>query len=107
MYLPVLILLLLHGGSPGRRVSFNQLARLIESIGYAGKQEDYTIKPLQRGLFLVAGISQHTSSRVSSSETTTLSPHAKAYSPSKNASRTRLQHGTAGRALIHCERVRV
>jgi hypothetical protein len=45
------MLLLLYSGDPGRfegqGASFKQLSRLIESIGYVGQIDDFTIKPLQ------------------------------------------------------------
>jgi hypothetical protein len=41
-------------------VSFSQLTRIIESTGYIGKIEDFTIKPFQQHSFLLTGFSQHT-----------------------------------------------
>jgi hypothetical protein len=41
-------------------VSFSQLTRLIESIGYVGKIDDFTIKPFQQYSFLLTGFSRHT-----------------------------------------------
>jgi hypothetical protein len=77
-------------------VSFNQLAQLIKSIGYVGKLDDFTIKPLQQESFLLTGVGQHTSSRLSPSETMTLPPHVKPHTPSYDEARTRLRHGRAG-----------
>jgi hypothetical protein len=47
----------------GRGVSFSQVARLIESIGYVGEIDDFTIKPMEQHSFLLTGFSRHTSSK--------------------------------------------
>ncbi|KAG9238930.1 hypothetical protein BJ875DRAFT_436917 [Amylocarpus encephaloides] len=45
----------------GPGVSFNQVAQLIESIGYVGKIDDFTIKPMeQQRSFLLTGFSPRT-----------------------------------------------
>ncbi len=41
----------------GRGVSFSQVARLIESIGYVGKVDDFTIKLIEQHSFLLTGFS--------------------------------------------------
>jgi hypothetical protein len=51
-------------------ISFSQLARLIENIGYVGKIDDFTIKPLTQHSFLLAGFGLYNPSRLSHSETT-------------------------------------
>lgn len=72
-------------------------------MGYAGKLDDVTIKSLQQNSFLLIGVGQHTSSQLSSSETTP-PPHAKAHTPSNNA----VGFGIADLVeLLHRERVRV
>jgi hypothetical protein len=43
-------------GHEGQGVSFSQLAQLIEGIGYVGKLDDFTIKPLQQESFLLTGV---------------------------------------------------
>ena len=49
-------------GCDRQGVSFGQLARLIENIGYIGKIDDFTIKPRQQHSFFLTGFSRHTSS---------------------------------------------
>ncbi|KUJ07306.1 uncharacterized protein LY89DRAFT_362820 [Mollisia scopiformis] len=44
-------------GCDGQGVSFRQVAKLIETIGYVGKIDDFTIKPLQRHSFLMTSFS--------------------------------------------------
>jgi hypothetical protein len=73
-------------------VSFSQLTRLIESIGHVGKIDDFTIKPLQQHSFLLTGSSRHTSSRLSSSETT-VSTAVEAGPVHGNTTRNRPQEG--------------
>jgi len=46
-------------------VSFGQLSRLITSIGYIGKINDFTIKPIKQHLFLITSFSRYTLSRLS------------------------------------------
>jgi hypothetical protein len=82
----------------GRGVSFSQLARLIESIGHVGKIDDFTIKPLQQQSFLVTGFSRSASPRLSSSRTT-LSTAIEAHPIHDDATRARLQHGIARKAV--------
>ncbi|KIM92946.1 hypothetical protein OIDMADRAFT_36189 [Oidiodendron maius Zn] len=84
-------------GRDGRGVSFSQLGQLIESIGYIGKLDDITIKPLQKESFLLTGVGHYTSSRVSPSERKTLPPHAKLHILDNDEAQTRLRHGRAGR----------
>jgi hypothetical protein len=86
-----------------RPTSSRSLTPFSPSDGYVGKLDDFTIKPLQQESFLLTRISQRTSSRLSSSGTTTLPPHAYAHTPSNNAARTRLRHGRAGRAVASRE----
>jgi hypothetical protein len=43
-----------------RGVSFSQVARLIESIGYIGKIDDFTIKLIEQYSFLLTSFSRHT-----------------------------------------------
>ncbi len=57
-------------GCDGRGVSFGQLISLIESIGHAGKIDDFTIKPIEQHSFLLTSFSRHTSFQPSSSGTT-------------------------------------
>jgi hypothetical protein len=59
-------------GYDGRGVSFGKLARLIKSIGYAGKINDFTIKPIEQHSFLLTGFSRHTSSQPSAVDTEAL-----------------------------------
>jgi hypothetical protein len=73
-------------------VSFSQLTRLIESIGHVGKIDDFAIKPLQQHSFLLTGSSRHTSSRLSSSETT-VSTAVEAGPVHGNTTRNRPQEG--------------
>jgi hypothetical protein len=40
--------------------SFGQVAKLIENIGYVGKIDDFTIKPLTQNSFLLVGFSRTT-----------------------------------------------
>jgi hypothetical protein len=81
-------------GCDGQGVSFSQLAQLIESIGHVGKIDDFTIKPLQQHSFLLTGFSRHTSSRLSSSGKTVLTP-AKANCVHDDAMRSQLRYGRA------------
>jgi hypothetical protein len=78
----------------GRGVSFNQVARLIESIGHVGNIDDFTIKPMEQHSFLVTGFSRHVSSRPTFGGTT-LSTTAEAGRDHVNAKRTRPQQGRA------------
>jgi hypothetical protein len=79
-------------GCDGRGISFSQLTQLIESIGHVGKINDFTIKPLQQHSFLLTGFSRHTSSRLSSSDTTVLTV-AEANRIHNDATRSQLQYG--------------
>ena len=81
-------------GCDGRGVSFGQLARLIESIGHAGKIDDFTIKPIEQHSFLLTGFSRYTSSYPSSSGTT-VAIAAEAGRKYVEATRTQRQHSTA------------
>jgi hypothetical protein len=72
-------------------------------IGYVGKLDDFTLKPLQQESLLLTGVGQHPSFQLSLSSTTTLPLHAKAHTPSHNAAQTRLRHGRAGRAITSRE----
>jgi len=71
-------------------VSFSQVARLIESIGYMGKIDDFTIKPIEQHSFLLTSFSRHTSSRLSTS--TTLSPTVEANRVFDNVPSAALRH---------------
>jgi hypothetical protein len=53
-------------GCAERGVSFGQVSRLIESICYVGKIDNFTIKPIEQHSFLLTGFSRHTSSQPSS-----------------------------------------
>ena len=77
-------------------------ASLPESMGYVGKLDEFTIKPLQQDSFLLTGEGHRTSSRLSSSGPTMLAPCAKAHSPCNNATRIHLRHSRADRAIPSC-----
>jgi hypothetical protein len=81
-------------GCDGRGVFFGQVTRLIASIGYVGKIDDFTIKPMEQHSFLVTGFSRHTSSRLSSSGTI-LPTAAEAGRDHVDATRTQPQEGRA------------
>ena len=68
--------------------------QLIKSIGYVGKIDDSTIKPLQQHSFLLTGFSRHPSSQLTSSGTI-LSTAAEADPILDDPSSTILQHGRA------------
>jgi len=53
-----------------RRVSFAQLARLIQSTDNVEKINDFTIKPMKQNSFLVTGFSWHIISQLSSGRIT-------------------------------------
>ncbi|KAI9782622.1 MAG: hypothetical protein M1839_004868 [Geoglossum umbratile] len=72
-------------GCNGRGVSFGQLAQLIESIGYVGKIDDFTIKPIEHYSFLLTGFSRGA----------TLSTATEAGRNHVDATRTRPQNGRA------------
>jgi hypothetical protein len=80
-------------------MSFSQLAQLIEGIGYVGKLDDFTIKPLQQESLLLTGVCHHPISQLSPGRTLTLPRHASARTPSNDAARTRLWYGRAGLAV--------
>jgi hypothetical protein len=84
-------------GSAERGVSFNQVARLIASIGHVGKIDDFTIKSREQNSFLVTGFSRHTPSRLSSGGTA-VSTAAEAGRTHKDATRTRPKHVKATHA---------
>jgi len=77
-----------------RGVSFSQLTQLIRSIGYVGKIDDFTIKPLQQHSFLLTGFSRHPSSQLFSSSTAMLTA-VEADPILDDAPSTILQHGRA------------
>jgi hypothetical protein len=54
-------------GSTNQGVSFRQVVRLITSIGYSEKIDDFTIKPIEQNSCLLAGFSRYTSSQFSPS----------------------------------------
>ncbi len=84
----------------GRGISFSQLAQLIESVGYVGRINDFTIKLIEQHSFLLTSFSRHTLSLLSSG--TILSPTIEANCVFDNASLTTLQHSKAvsARALL-------
>ncbi|KAH0535945.1 hypothetical protein FGG08_007156 [Glutinoglossum americanum] len=75
-------------------VSFSQLTRLIESIGYVGKIDDFTIKPFQQHSFLLTGFSRHTSSRPLFGRATVVTA-AEVSRIHRDTTRTRPQDGRA------------
>ncbi|KAI9770373.1 MAG: hypothetical protein M1839_003215 [Geoglossum umbratile] len=81
-------------GCDGRGVSFSQLAQLIKSIGYMGKIDDFTIKPIEHHSFLLTGFSRYTSSQPLFSGAT-LSTATEAGRNHIDATRTRPQNGRA------------
>jgi hypothetical protein len=74
--------------------SFGQLAQLIVSIGYVGKIDDFSIKPIEQYSFLLTSFSWHTPSRPSSSGTT-VSTAAEAGRIYRDIMRTRPQYAEA------------
>ncbi|KAI9046430.1 hypothetical protein LZ554_009563 [Drepanopeziza brunnea f. sp. 'monogermtubi'] len=78
----------------GRGISFGQIVGLIASIGYMGKIDDFTIKPMKKDSFLVTGFSRHTSTRLSSSGRI-LSTTSEADSDHVDATRTKTRQGRA------------
>jgi len=73
--------------------SFSQVAKLIENIGYVGKIDDFTIKPLTQNSFLLIGFSG------------TLGTASKASCIHRDAISIQLQHGKAvdARAIASCK----
>jgi hypothetical protein len=63
--------------------SFGQVAKLIENIGYVGKIDDFTIKPLTQNSFLLVGFSG------------TLGTASEASCMHRDATGIQLQHGKA------------
>ncbi|KAI9769831.1 MAG: hypothetical protein M1840_003825 [Geoglossum simile] len=80
-------------GCDRRGVSFGQLAQLIESIGYVGKIDDFTIKPIEHHSFLLTGFSRYTSSQPSFGGATLST--AEAGRNHVDATHTRPQNGRA------------
>jgi len=84
-------------GYAERGVSFSQVIRLITSIGYIGKINDFTIKSIEQYSFLVTSFSRHTPSRLSSGGTA-MSTTAEAGHTHKDTTRTRPKHVKATHA---------
>jgi hypothetical protein len=80
-------------GCAERGVSFSELSRLIASIGYVGKIDDFTIKPIEQHSFLLTGFGRHTSSQPSSDRGTVST--AEGGHIHRSTTRTRPQDGRA------------
>jgi hypothetical protein len=81
-------------GCAEREVSFNQVARLIASIGHVRKVADFTIEPMEQHSLLLTGFSRHTSSRPSFGSIAS-STAAKAGRIHSDTTRARSQGGRA------------
>jgi hypothetical protein len=78
----------------GRGVSFSQLTRLVENMGYIGKIDDFSIKPLEQHSFLLIGFSCYIASGLSSNGMT-VSTAAETSPIRRDATHIRPQRGKA------------
>jgi hypothetical protein len=73
---------------------------LQEGIGYAGKLEDFTIKPLQQESLLLIGECHHLSSHLSPGRPPTRPRHASARTTNNDAAQIQLSYSRAGQGIV-------